>query len=191
MPPLALLAAPALAALPRAPRRIQALAGVGALAPCALSWAMALLDARVRPELAAHTAVYREVGAYLDGHAAADARLLVWGNSPELYHFARRDLGTRFPFCNHLSGKIWGTSGDETGAPESKLLPVPEAWPMLLDDLSRRRPEWIADAAGAGLDRWAGHGIARYEALRRAVERDYEPAATVAGVDLYRRRAGP
>jgi 4-amino-4-deoxy-L-arabinose transferase-like glycosyltransferase len=189
VPPLALLAAPALCSLPRASRRPKLLATLGVVLPCALTWAMALLDARVRPRVAAQTVVYREVGAYLDAHADPAARLFVWGNSPELYHFARRDLGTRFPFCNHLSGKIWGTAGDEPDAPDAQLRPVAEAWPMLLEDLALRRPAWIADAAKGGLDRWEGHAIARYPALREVVARDYDQVATVEGVDLYRRRS--
>ncbi len=98
-------------------------------------------------------------------------------------------MGTRFPFCNHLSGKIWGTPEDRPGAPDPGRLAVSEAWPMLLEDLDRRRPDWIADAAAAGLDRWEGHEIGRYRVLAAKVDEDYELVATVDGVPLFTRRS--
>lgn len=190
LPPLALLAAPALAGLAWTGRRGLGLAAaVGIALPALGSWAAAAFDARLRPEVAAQTAVYREVGAFLDTRAGPRETLFVWGNSPEVYHFARRDMGTRFPFCNYLSGKIWGTAEDRPGAGEPQRRAVAEAWPMLIDDLEQRRPDWIVDAAAAGLDRWRGLDLARFPALAAVVARDYVRVASVAGVPLYRRRA--
>jgi hypothetical protein len=190
LPPLALLAAPALAGLAwtRSSRALRLTTALGVALPALGSWAAAALDARVRPEVAASTAVYREVGAFLDARAEHGETLLVWGNSPEIYHFARREMGTRFAFCNHLSGKIWGTAEDEAGASEPQRRAEAEAWPMLVDDIERRRPGWIVDAAAAGLDRWQGQGLERFPVLAALVARHYVRVASVAGVPLYRRR---
>jgi hypothetical protein len=192
LPPLALLAAPVLVERALAGRRgLRLASAAGIVFPALASWAAAALDARVRPEVAAQTVVYREVGSYLDARAAAGETLFVWGNSPEVYHFARRDMGTRFPFANHLAGKIWGTDADRAGAAEPERRAVAEAWPMLLDDIERRRPDWIVDAAAGGLDRWEGLGVERFPALAAVVVRDYTLASTVAGVPVYRRRSAP
>ena len=144
---------------------------------------------REREQLAALVRRAREgVGAFLDVTAAPGDTLFVWGNSPEIYHFARRDMGTRFPFCNHLSGKIWGTAEDRPGAGNTQRRAVAEAWPMLLDDIERRRPDWIVDAAAAGLDRWQGLELERFPPLAAVVARDYVRLTSVEGVPVYRRR---
>jgi 4-amino-4-deoxy-L-arabinose transferase-like glycosyltransferase len=190
LPPLALLAATALRGTAWAgrPRALRLAAALGVALPAVGSWAAAVLDARVRPETAAQAGVYRTVGAFLDVTAAPGDTLFVWGNSPEIYHFARRDMGTRFPFCNHLSGKIWGTAEDRPGAGNTQRRAVAEAWPMLLDDIERRRPDWIVDAAAAGLDRWQGLELERFPPLAAVVARDYVRLTSVEGVPVYRRR---
>ena len=44
-----------------------------------------------------------------------DDSVFVWGNSPQLYVLARRPLGSRFTFCNYMTGESPGTP-TETGA---------------------------------------------------------------------------
>lgn len=194
LPPLCLLAAPLFCPEPEgqqhpwwSPARGRLLLGLAVL-PVLLFWGANALDHTLRPRIPRYTAVYQAVGRWVQEHSTPEERLFVWGNSPEIYHFSARRMGTRFPFCNYHSGKIWGTPADEEGATGLAPQQVAEAWPLLLDDLERRRPELLVDAAAGGLDRWGGHELARYPRLWAIVTHDYRPAGQVAGVTIYRRK---
>ena len=97
-------------------------------------------------------------------------------------------MGTRFPFCNYQSGKIWGTAADEPGATIDSSQVLEPAWQMLLSDMERRQPAFVVDAAAAGLDRWEGHAIGRYPRLAAIIEAQYRPVAVVNRVVVYARR---
>jgi hypothetical protein len=116
--------------------------------------------------------------------------LFVWGNSPEIYYYSNRVMGARFPFCNYLTGKIWGTPLDDVDATGTEAHIVREAWPQLLADLTARPPRYIVDAGAGRLDRFDRHPIARYPQLQRLVESAYRLEATVAGVPIYRLATG-
>jgi len=187
VPPLCVFAA---VGVPRLMRRVSpTVVGVGVLAPLLLFWFGNVFDPYVRTDVARDTRVYRMVGEALRQRATPGETLFVWGNSSQIYAFARMPMGTRFPFCNYQTGKMWGTPADREGASDTDRFIVPESWPMLLTDLDTRRPTWIVDAAEAGLDRWTGRSIATYPALVDVVSRRYEVATRVAGATLYRRLA--
>lgn len=197
IPPLALLAGPVVARLgegsggprPSGLGRWAAAAAVGASTLGLLAfWGANAWDHRLRPRIARHTAAYRAVGAWVRQHSPATAQMLVWGNSAEIYHFGARRMGTRFPFCNYHSGKIWGTPADEEGAVGTRSQAVERAWTALLEDLDRRLPEVLVDAAAGGLDRWSGHALQTYPRLASVLQRDYRLATRVAGVRIYLRR---
>jgi hypothetical protein len=200
-PPIALLAAASSWRTVLARRLAIAYTGMLLVA----FWAANAFDHTVRPRIRHHTQAYAAIGEWIRQHTGADARLLVWGNSPEIYFFSQRRMGTRFPFCNYQSGRIWGTSADDEPAPSkdgedparseaaggharsTEKEALPEAWPMLLEDLVQRRPAVIVDAASAGLDRWAGYELFRYPRLWAIVKHDYREAARVAGAAIYLR----
>ncbi len=184
-PPLALTAAMGTRAVSETKGRLGSVLVALLLVPLVVSWACDIADPWLRPRIPAHTKVYAAVGGWIRAHTPGEARVFVWGNSPEIYHFSRRSMGTRFVFCNYQSGKIWGTEYDEEGAKGTEAQAIPETWAMLLDDLRSSPPEVIVDAASGGLDRWAGHGLSRYPRLWDIVSRAYERAATVEGVDIY------
>jgi hypothetical protein len=131
---------------------------------------------------------YTEVGAYIRTHSARDASVFVWGNSSPIYYFADRAMGTRFPFCNYQTGKIWGTPADDLDAGDTSSLVVPRAWTELLEDLDRTPPTFIVDAGAGHLDRFDQHPATRYAALQSRLER-YRLEAVIAGVPVYRLRA--
>jgi hypothetical protein len=189
LPPLCLLAGRGLGrmAAAKGERRALALTAGLFLLPLAGFWVVNVAPGRFHPERAAADAVYRGIGDFVQAHSRTGESLFVWGNSPEIYHYARRTMGTRFPFCNYHSGKIWGTPSDGTGASIDPGLVLEPAWGMLLADLEHRRPALIVDAAAAGLDRWQGHAIARYPALAEVVAVRYRFLAKVAGADIYER----
>ena len=113
---------------------------------------------------------YDEVAARIAELTAADERIFVWGNSPQLYVLARRPMGARFSFCNYMTGESPGTP-TETGAART---PTPTScrprWEMLFADLERRRPALFVDAAAAGWDGYGKYPLARYPRLRAYVD---------------------
>ncbi len=95
-------------------------------------------------------------------------------------------MGSRFSFCNYMTGESPGTP-TETGTWSADANQVPAAWEMLFDDLERRRPALFVDAAAAGWDGYGKYPLTRYPRLRGYVDKHYRSVETRAGVVLYRR----
>ena len=184
LPPLSLLAAaPAREQVarwrPRASAAIGAAFAVLALVAAAQWYAL-------KPRLTQYDRAYRELGAYIAATTAATDRVFVWGNSPEIYFYSDREMGTRFPFCNYQTGKIWGSPLDDVNATGTEAHIVPEAWDELLADLRSDPPSVIVDAGAGRLDRFDRHPIGRYPALASFVGRNYALDRLVGGVPVYR-----
>ncbi len=192
LPPLALVAGIGLERLigsgSAGAKRLLVVAAAVTGGTLAVTWGLNAADFRLHRDRARHDAIYREVGAFVRSHSEPGDRILVWGNSPEIYYYADRSMGTRFPFCNYQSGKIWGTAADEPGATIDSSQVLEPAWQMLLSDMERRQPAFVVDAAAAGLDRWEGHAIGRYPRLAAIIEAQYRPVAVVNRVVVYARR---
>src|SRR6185503_5822264 len=107
---------------------------------------------------------YDLVAARIADLTTPDQRVFVWGNSPQLYIEARRPMGTRFSFCNYMTGESPGTP-TETGQQNADANQLAAAWTMMFDDLDHRRPELFVDAAAAGLDGYDKYPAARYPRL--------------------------
>ena len=129
---------------------------------------------------------YDDVAARIAALTAAEERLFVWGNSPQLYVLARRPMGTRFSSSNFVTGESPGTP-TETGQRNADANQIPATWEMLFADLERRRPALLVDAAAGGWDGYDKYPLARYPRLRAYVDQHYRPVEVRAGVVLYRR----
>jgi hypothetical protein len=193
LPPLCLLAARGFGRMAASggSRRTFVLTALFVLLPLGGSWIVNAVPGRFHPKRVAEESAYRHIGDFVSARSKPTESLFVWGNSPEIYYYARRPMGTRFPFCNYHVGKIWGTPSDRAGAPIDPNLVLEPAWRMLFADIDLRRPAWIVDAAAAGLDRWQGHAIERYPCLASLVASRYRRVATVAGADIYERLDRP
>jgi hypothetical protein len=161
-----------------------ALLGLGALT----SVALAVADRQVWPRSAWHQERYRAVAAYLRAHTPAEARIFVWGNSPEIYLYAERRMATRYASVNYQTGRVWGTpANDPGGQPYRDGVPA-RTWDNLMADLERSRPEIIVDAAAGRLDKMEDEPIARHPRIAAFVARQYTLATEVLGVPIYRRK---
>jgi len=129
---------------------------------------------------------YRPVASAVERAASPADRVFVWGNSPQLYVLARRPMGTRFSFCNYMTGISPGTR-TETGEADAGANELPESWQMLFSDLDGRRPRWIIDAAAAGWDGYAAFPLSRFPQLDRYVRAHYVLRTQVDGVAIYER----
>lgn len=172
--------------------RRRSLLGKIALALIALaattSVAIAMADRQVWPRSAWHQDRYQAVASYVRLHTRPDARVFVWGNSPEIYLYAHRRMGSRYMSVNYQTGHVWGTpANDLGGAPDRKNVPV-ESWDNLMADLRNNLPEIIVDAAAGKLDKMDDEALSRHPRMAAFVTQDYQLEATVLGVPLYRRR---
>jgi hypothetical protein len=152
------------------------------------SVALAMADQQVWPRSAWHQERYRAVARYVGEQTAPDARIFVWGNSPEIYLYARRRMATRYMSVNYQTGRVWGTPANDLGGrPDRDHVPA-RTWDNLMADLERNRPEFIVDAAAGRLDKMDDEPIGRHARMAAFVGRHYRLETTVLGVPLYRRK---
>jgi phage shock protein PspC (stress-responsive transcriptional regulator) len=183
LPPLCLLATPGACQMSGWKRKLSYGLGVAFIVFfIAFSW----LWYDVKPNLQRYDTAYRMVGSWLQAHSQPTDRVFVWGNSPEIYYYSNRVMGTRFPFCNYHTGKIWGSPLDDLDATGTERFIVPRAWTELMEDLQKNPPLYIIDGGAGHLDRFDRHSIARYPQLAHWTESNYRLVEWVAGVPLYR-----
>jgi hypothetical protein len=184
--PLCLLAAPAFCRLWGKGWSHRASLLVLCLLPALIFFGLATFGRPLAAALDEGEPRYDEVAARIAALTTVDERVFVWGNSPQLYVLARRPMGTRFSFCNYMTGESPGTP-TETGQRNADANQLPAAWEMLFADLEQRRPALLVDAAAAGWDGYGKYPLGRYPRLRAYVDQHYRPVEVRAGVVLYRR----
>ena len=152
------------------------------------SVAVAMADRQVWPRSAWHQDRYQAVARALRRHTRPDARVFVWGNSPEIYLYAHRRMATRYISVNYQTGHVWGTPANDLGGrPDRKNVPA-ESWNNLMADLQLNRPDFIVDAAAGKLDKMDDEPLTRHPSIAAFVARHYQLDQTVLGVPLYRRK---
>jgi hypothetical protein len=137
---------------------------------------------------AADHRAYRAVARAVVERTSPDDRIFVWGDSPEIYHYADRVMSTRFAFCNYHTGRMWGSRYVDADAVGTEAFIVPRAMQQLLADLEAARPALIIDGGAGKLNRYDLHPIARYPELASWVAAHYRVDAVVDGVPIYARR---
>jgi hypothetical protein len=187
LPPLVLLAAPAVArALEQKNAwRVVVLFAIAfpamlflSLNSVARQWVLSV-DAPEPP--------YGVVADRIKANTAASDRIFVWGNSPQIYVHAERSMGSRFSFCNYMTGENPGSiaSSDSLSTQHNVWRP---SWDMLMSDLEARRPQLLVDAAAGGFDGYKKYPMTAYPRLQLYVDANYSKLEDVEGVVLYKRR---
>jgi hypothetical protein len=184
--PLCLLAGPMLVDLWKRGRAFRVVLSFLSLGPALTFFALASVARPVAAAIDESDPAYDEVAARIAGLTSPDQRVFIWGNSPQLYVLARRPMGTRFSFCNYMTGESPGTP-TESGLRNADGNQLPVSWDMLFADLDSRRPELFVDAAAAGWDGYDKFPIKRYPRLQAYLDAHYRPIETANGVVLYRR----
>jgi hypothetical protein len=153
----------------------------------AASVALAMADRQVWPRSAWHQDRYQAVASYLREHTRPEARIFVWGNSPEIYLYGQRRMATRYMSINYQTGRVWGTPANDLGGQAYRDRVPAQTWDNLMADLERNLPEFIVDAAAGKLDKMDDEPITRYPRIAAFVDQHYRLEATVLSVPLYRR----
>jgi hypothetical protein len=141
LPPLALLATRALSSIGEARRR-WVLPVVAVLAAATTLW---FFVPAVTNGDNHDTTTALDVASYVRSHTAPDARVLVWGQAPEVYWDSARPPATRFA----TTGFVTGVSG---GRPPSRVgtqYAAPGATELFYHDLRHTPPVLIADMSTA------------------------------------------
>jgi hypothetical protein len=168
--PLALAAAPVLQAMwARTPRRLVAAWAL----PAGFFFCVAVLPSVSRRILNPHDPDYQRIGAAVRARVGPDDTIWVWGNVPQIYFAADRRPGTRFSFCNYLTGLSPATPSEEDPLEGSDAAIARGAWPLASHDLAERRPLLIVDTAAAGYKSYAKYPMERYPLLARALAEHY------------------
>ena len=180
--PLCLVAAEPLHRLwIRAPKSTVALIGVPALA----FFLFGMVPSLTREIFDSGVPDWTQIGQEVAEQTGPGESLFIWGNAAPLYFSSHRRTGTRFSFCNLLTGLSPGTPSEYD--PQAEAATVRESWPLLMTDLEVKRPVWILDTASAG---WKGYGkfpIARYPELAAYLGSYYRAKGAIQGAVLYRR----
>jgi hypothetical protein len=173
LPPMALIAAPGLAAASRLGRRL--LIGGTAL-PAATCAAIAFV-----PTGDAATVPYRPLAAQIRRLTSVHDTVFVWGDLPELYWASQRTPATRFVHTGFLTGNSGGRPNGTVGADDA----MPGAWSMLASDFRRRLPDLLVDTSGTDIRQSLLYPMASTW-VWPVVRTDYRLVGTLDGVRFYK-----
>lgn len=179
LPPLALLATRGIGAIGRE-RRVRVLTSVTVLAVAVTAWFV--VPAFTRGDNR-DTSIALDVAAYVRGHTRPGARILVWGQAPEVYWSSDRRPATRFA----TTGFVTGTSG---GRPPSRVGPryaTPGAADLFYRDLHDTPPVLVADMSTADQRHARNTPPSRFPRFEQFLQRGgWHRVATVDGVAILR-----
>jgi hypothetical protein len=182
--PLAVLAAPAAAAMWRDRRRL-AMFSVGV--PAVGFFLVAVFYDQVVAAAGEPEPDYQRMARFIDAHANPRDSLAIWGNLPVLYFMAERPLGTRFVFSNYMSGLSPATRTQSDPLVDASPNIVPESWDMFEQDLATRMPRVFIDTSPGNVGAYGKFPPSRFPRLSAILARDYRAVGDVAGVRLYER----
>jgi hypothetical protein len=189
VPPLALLAAPRLAAALSRWRDLRRAVRVAIVLGLALPAAGFLTFAVTRGALRAYPSQDRttvELSRWLRDHTPRAARLFIWGHFAPIYYLAERFPGTRYKNAALQVGDF-----DPAHLPEGfDLRPYLSRRDLdaTLHDLETRRPDYIVDTAPCNIHSWSKVPLSLFPELERLLATRYELLARPAGCPVYRRR---
>jgi hypothetical protein len=186
LPPLCLFAAPQVVRLWEGGRAKRATLTLACALPALGFFALASFARPLAAALDESEPAYPGVAARIAALTSPDERVFVWGNSPQLYILSRRPMGSRFSFCNYMTGESPGTP-TENGQWNADGNQLRASWDMLFSDLESRRPALFVDAAAAGWDGYDKFPISRYPRLQTYLDQHYRRLESPSGVVIYQR----
>ena len=129
---------------------------------------------------------FRPAAEYIKTHTKPRDKIFVWGWFTPIYVYSERAPSTRFTFASMHTRYIQGNDPNEKDRADIAWLYVPEAWPMLETDLSRKPPELMVDTSPGNYHDFGRHPIGDYPILRSFVDRNCRLEKSIAGMDIYR-----
>jgi hypothetical protein len=187
-PPLALLAAPSLAALYdhrrllRAPVRVVLWAAL--LLPLLGHWVAPFVLGAMQM-LPGQDPKTRELARWILANTSNDARLFVWGHYSPIYFLSKRLPGTRYVttsvhmgnFDPHHLPRDFNASAHRSERDVAATLV----------DLKTKRPGWVVDTAPADIHDWSRIPLSAFPEILQYVQAHYALVARPAGAAVYQR----
>ncbi len=130
---------------------------------------------------------YEMFGAAVAARTNPSDTIWIWGNVPRIYYAARRRLGVRFPFCNYLTGLSPGTQSESDMTVGSSAPVHNQAWSLVFEDLTVRRPRLILDTASARLKSYGKYPIRDFPEFAKYLSDHYRPNGNINGAIVYDR----
>lgn len=128
-----------------------------------------------------------QIGAWVRANTAPDARLFVWGHFSPIYLASDRMPGTRYLTTSLHLGNFDPHHLDDSI--DLRRFRSDRDVRQTLDDLRRRRPEWVIDTTPADIHDWHRLPLSLVPELNAAIEAGWEPvAASPGGARILRRR---
>jgi Dolichyl-phosphate-mannose-protein mannosyltransferase len=189
--PLAMAAAPATA---------LAIGQRGWAGRLAVAWPLVLLVAFTAANLLLYRGprhayeetrpVFRRVGERLRADPCyGRGRLFVWGFAPQIYVEADLRPASRFVVPQaSLTGYVPGNRASRVGTVDTRALVRSDHWDLLMGDLERSGPAFVADTAPSGLHGWDRFPLVDFPRLQAFVRDRYDAVAVVDGVWIWRRK---
>ncbi len=187
-PPLALLAAPSLAALYerrrllRAPVRVVLWAAL--LLPLLGHWIAPFVLFAMRG-LPGQDAKTRELARWIAANTSNDARLFIWGHYTPIYFLSKRLPGTRYVTTSVHMGNF-----DPHHLPpnfDARAHRSERDVAATLVDLKTKRPDFVIDTAPADIHDWSKVPLSAFPEILQYVQTHYAVVAHPAGAAVYRR----
>ena len=129
---------------------------------------------------------FRPATEYIKAHTGPDDKIFVWGWFTPIYVYSQRTPSTRFVFTSMHTGYRQGNDPNEEDRADRTWLAVPEAWPMLEEDLKRNPPELIVDTSPGNYHDFGRYPLKNYPILRGFVEKNCRLEKQIGGTDIYR-----
>jgi len=186
VPPLALLAAPALALAwrkdkPAAARFLSPPVLTTWLAVTAIGFVTSYLLG-----LAGQRGI-SDAGQYVLSHSSVEDRLFVWGQATRIYLDAERRPACRYIATDPLTGYRFG-AGHAASEPDDNSNRVPGAWANFQRDIAEHPPVYFVDTeSGPG----ARYPVSKFPLIARLLADHYRQVYRAADGVVYRRLEGP
>ena len=180
LPPLTLLAAPALAQLwpdtgRTRERRVVRRLGLGWVTAAAALFF--LIDCREFARLPPET----QAGLYIRTHSEPDERLFVWGRQTQIYLDARRRPASRYITTFPLTGYIFGPPLPDI---DTSARILPGAWDNLTRDFLAHSPRYIVDVEVGPSARYP---VGQFPTLAHLLATEYRPVLKTGESVVYQR----
>lgn len=131
---------------------------------------------------------FTAIATYIEANTPNTEKIFVWGYSPEIYVLSKRRSGTRFIFCDYLTGRISGHPRVIDSTFDTSQYAAPGAWDMFRQDLQTKRPLYIIDTTPGNFHQYGKYPITKYPWFFEYLTGHYDLEINIAGADLYRRK---
>lgn len=129
---------------------------------------------------------YRPIAEYVKERTEDGDHIFVWGFATPIYYFSDRLPGSRFLWCDWMTGRVAGTPSKGSFFDTSSYV-TRGAWGLFFEDMTRTKPVYFIDTSPGNHHGYGRYPVANYPKMKEWLDRYYEFEQHVDGADIYRR----